>query len=220
MQNSAMILAAYHKLMNFQPAPDSTSRRTSPSVSLRRIIFLCAIAIGLVLPTAANATAQKNELRLWGNALKDGNTMPNAQVFNDWGFKGENISPHLAWSGAPEGTKSFVVTVYDPDAPTGSGFWHWVVINIPANVTELPRGCGSGISALPEGALQTRTDMGKPGYMGAAPPAGLVHHYIFTVYALKIEKLEVTADTSAAMVGFMVHQNALAHASLTVTYGH
>ena len=184
---------------------------------LRSLLCLFAIALSLTLPASA---AEKTELKVWSNDLKDGGTLPNAQVYNDWGFKGENLSPHLAWSGAPEGTKSFVVTVYDPDAPTGSGFWHWVVINIPATATELPRGCGSGKVALPAGALQTRTDMGTPGYMGSAPPAGPVHHYIFTVYALKVEKLDATADTSAAMIGFMVHGAVLGHASLTVTYGH
>src|ERR1700729_482600 len=95
--------------------------------------------------------------RLWSNDLKDGETMPQAQVFNGMGHTGGNVSPHLAWEGAPEGTKSFVVTLYDPDAPTGSGWWHWVVINIPPSSTELPRGSGSGTGELPAGALQTRT---------------------------------------------------------------
>jgi Raf kinase inhibitor-like YbhB/YbcL family protein len=150
--------------------------------------------------------------------LKDGGRLPEAQVLNGMGYSGGNRSPHLAWEGAPEGTKSFVVTLYDPDAPTGSGWWHWVVINIPATVKELPAGCGSEAN-LPAGALQTRTDFGAAGYGGAAPPPGPAHHYIFTVHALKVPRLDLDAQASAAMVGFMVHMNSLAKATLTLTYG-
>ena len=134
------------------------------------------------------------------------------------GYTGGNRSPHLAWEGAPAGTKSFVVTLYDPDAPTGSGWWHWVVINIPASIKELPADAGSG-GHLPAGAVQTRTDFGAPGYGGAAPPAGRTHHYIFTVHALKVERLDLDAQASGALVGFMVFMNGIGKASLTVTYG-
>ena len=157
--------------------------------------------------------------QLTSNDLKDGTRMPEAQVFNSFGYSGGNTSPHLAWSGAPEGTKSFVVTCYDPDAPTGSGWWHWVVINLPASTKELATGSGGATGKLPAGALQTRTDFGVPGYGGAAPPPGPVHHYIFTVHALKVEKLDLDAQVSGAMVGYMVHMNSLGKASLTVTYG-
>lgn len=110
--------------------------------------------------------------RLYSNDLQDGAKMPERQVFNGMGYHGDNLSPHLAWEDAPAGTKSFAITVYDPDAPTGSGWWHWVVANIPANVHELPQGAGSGKPGLPAGAVQTRTDFGKAGYGGAAPPQG------------------------------------------------
>jgi Raf kinase inhibitor-like YbhB/YbcL family protein len=155
--------------------------------------------------------------RLSSNDLKEGQRMPEAQVFNGMGHSGGNRSPHLAWDGAPAGTQSFVVTCYDPDAPTGSGFWHWVVINIPASVKELPPGAGSA-KDLPAGALQTRTDLGKPGYVGAAPPPGPDHHYIFTAHALKVPKLDLDEQASAAMVGFMCNMNGLGKATLTVTY--
>ena len=122
-----------------------------------------------------------------------------------------------AWEGAPEGTKSFVLTAYDPDAPTASGWWHWVVANIPATAKELPADSGSG-KGLPAGALQTRTDFGTPGNGGAAPP-GPAHRDIFTLHALKVERIDVTDQSSAALVGFMTNMNILAKAKLTVTYG-
>ncbi|MBO1324880.1 kinase inhibitor [Acetobacter sp. TBRC 12305] len=152
-------------------------------------------------------------------AFITGDVLPQAQVYNGMGQSGQNLSPALTWKGAPEGTKSFVVTVYDPDAPTGSGWWHWVVVNIPPNVTTLPEGAGSGRGGMPEGALQIRTDFGVPGYGGAAPPPGRVHRYVFTVYALDVPKLEASADSSPALVGFMVHHHQLAAASLTALYG-
>ena len=156
--------------------------------------------------------------QLTSKSLEEGGRMPEANVYNGMGYSGGNQSPELAWEGEPDGTRSFVLTVYDPDAPTGSGFWHWVVVNIPASVHELPAGAGSGKS-LPSGALQTRTDMGTPGYVGAAPPPGPAHRYIFTIHALKVEKLDANPDMSAAMVGFLTHFNSLGKATLTVTYG-
>lgn len=151
-------------------------------------------------------------------AFTDGATLPQAQVYNGMGQTGQNLSPALEWKNAPEGTKSFVVTTYDPDAPTGSGWWHWVVANIPASVTALPEGAGSGKGGLPEGAVQVRTDFGAPGYGGAAPPLGPAHRYIFSVYALDVPKLDIAPDASPAMVGFMVHHHKLASASLTALY--
>lgn len=150
--------------------------------------------------------------------ISDGQTLPQAQVFNGMGLTGGNVSPHLAWSGAPAGTKSFVVTLFDPDAPTGSGWWHWVVFNIPANVTELPRGAGSGLAALPAGAIQGRTDYGQSSFGGAAPPPGPAHRYIFSVHALDIDRLDLDSGASGAMVGFMVHFHSLASATLTTTF--
>ncbi|MBS0969578.1 kinase inhibitor [Chimaeribacter arupi] len=155
---------------------------------------------------------------LRSNDLKDGDKMPQQQVFNGMGYSGENLSPHLAWDGVPEGTKSFAITVYDPDAPTGSGWWHWGVANIPADVRELATGAGSGKGGLPEGAAQTRTDFGKAGYGGAAPPKTETHRYQFTVHALDVDHLEVDENTSGAMLGFNLHHHSLGKASLTVTF--
>jgi Raf kinase inhibitor-like YbhB/YbcL family protein len=157
--------------------------------------------------------------RLTSTAFKEGDVLPQGQVFNGMGHAGANLSPQLQWEGAPEGTQSFVVTLYDPDAPTGSGWWHWVVVDIPASVHELAEGAGSGkAGALPAPAFETRTDFGPPGYGGAAPPPGAPHRYIFTVNALKVASLGVNADVSPAYVGFNVHFNSLGSATLTATY--
>ncbi len=132
-----------------------------------------------------------------------------------YGCTGQNVSPQLSWTGAPADTKSFAVTVFDPDAPTGSGFWHWVVVNIPAAVTSLDAGIGDlKTGQLPKGALATRTDFGPPGYHGPCPPPGDPHRYLFTVYAVGVETLPVTADTSAALVGFQLYFNTLAKAAI------
>jgi Raf kinase inhibitor-like YbhB/YbcL family protein len=157
------------------------------------------------------------KLTLTSSDLKDGSVMPELHVYNGFGRTGNNVSPALKWSAAPEGTKSFAVTVYDPDAPTGSGWWHWIVLNIPPTVTELVQGA-SGDGKLPAGALETRTDYGKPGYGGAAPPKGEKHRYIFTIHALKTDKIDLPADASGAMAGFFIKANTLASTSLTVTY--
>lgn len=156
--------------------------------------------------------------RLFSNDLEDGGKLPQAHVLNGMGFAGGNLSPHLAWEGAPSETKSFVVTLYDPDAPTGSGWWHWVVVDLPAHVRELPTGAGSGKAPLPAPAYHTRTDFGSPGYNGAAPPNGRTHRYVFTVHALSTEKLNVPEDASGAYVGFHIYGASLGRASLTVTF--
>jgi len=143
------------------------------------------------------------------NDITDGGALPDAQVQ----AKG-NSSPHLAWSGAPEATKSFAITCYDPDAPTGSGFWHWTVANIPAGVSEIPAG-----GPLPAGAVEGRTDFGAPGFGGAAPPPGHgPHRYIFTVFAVDTEVLPVTPDNSGAVFGFNLHFHTLAKATITATF--
>jgi Raf kinase inhibitor-like YbhB/YbcL family protein len=152
-------------------------------------------------------------------SFKDGDYLGKAHILSeDYGFgcAGGNQSPQLSWSGAPAGSKSFAVTCYDPDAPTGSGFWHWLVVNIPADTHELALDAGNPKSGkLPKGALMTRTDFGAPGYGGPCPPEGdHPHRYLFTVFAVSDEKLDVTADTSAAVVGFNLHFKTLAKAAI------
>lgn len=147
-----------------------------------------------------------------------GGQFTNRHFANGMGFTGENQSPELHWENAPEGTQSFAITIYDLDAPTGSGFWHWVVFNIPAGVNELVSGAGtSGKNALPEGAIESNTDMGWPGYVGPAPADGAIHRYVITVYALD-KKLDLDVNATPAFVGFNMHFATLAKASLLI-YG-
>ncbi|QGY41959.1 kinase inhibitor [Pseudodesulfovibrio cashew] len=164
--------------------------------------------------------ALAGDFSLSSPTLQDGKSLPGEHILNGFGCSGGNVSPALAWHNAPDGTKSFALTVYDPDAPTGSGWWHWVVFNIPATATGLEAGAGSEDGHLPEGAVQSRTDFGQPGYGGACPPEGHGdHRYVFTIYALDVEKLDLAPDSSAAMVGFFLGGHTLAKASITATYG-
>jgi Raf kinase inhibitor-like YbhB/YbcL family protein len=152
--------------------------------------------------------------------VADGAPLAQPHVSGVMGAGGEDRSPQLSWSGFPAETKSFAVTVYDPDAPTTSGFWHWVVANIPASVTELPSGAGDKDDPnLPEGAVQYRNDAGFAGFIGAAPPSGHgPHRYFFVVHALDVEDLGVPADGSPAFVGFNLFGHTLARATLVATY--
>ena len=153
--------------------------------------------------------------------VADGQQMSDAQVYNSFGMSGENISPHLSWSGFPAETKSFAVTSYDPDAPTGSGFWHWIVIDIPVSVTSLDAGAGIGEGRLPTGAFHVRNDYGTKDFGGAAPPAGdEPHRYVFAVHALDLEKLGIDSDVSPAVAGFNLRYHTIARAVLIPVYGH
>jgi|SRR5271165_4865049 len=179
---------------------------------------IASLALGGALGAAAAGAG--GAFKLESTAAAPNATLASDQVFNGFGCSGKNISPPLTWSGAPQAAKSFALTMFDPDAPTGSGWWHWVVYNIPASVTELAQGAGNSEGPLPAGAVQGRTDFGTTGYGGPCPPAGSKpHRYIFTVYALKTAKLDVPADASAAMVGFMIGANKLGSASFTALYG-
>ena len=177
---------------------------------------LVAAAIAAIMPVA-----QAAGFTLSSPDIKPNATMDKKFEANVFGCSGENKSPVLKWSGAPKAAKSFAVTTYDPDAPTGSGWWHWVVVNIPADVTELPADAGaSGGANLPKGASQVRTDFGAAAWGGACPPQGdKPHRYIFTVYALKTDKLDIPGDATAALAGFMINANQIGKASFTGKYG-
>lgn len=147
--------------------------------------------------------------------------IPERNVFSGFGCTGANQSPALSWTEPPAGTRSLAVTIYDPDAPTGSGWWHWVVFNLPADTRGLPAGAGDPEKpTLPAGAAQSRTDFGTPGYGGPCPPQGdKPHRYVVTVHALKVDNLPLPSDTSGAMVGFNLNAASLAKATLTARYG-
>jgi Raf kinase inhibitor-like YbhB/YbcL family protein len=148
--------------------------------------------------------------------------MGDKQVANVFGMTGQNISPQLSWSGFPAETRSFAVTCYDPDAPTGSGFWHWLAIDIPVSATSLAAGAGAtGDAALPAGAFHVRNDYGTKDFGGAAPPAGdPPHRYVFAVHALDVEKLGIDSDATPAVAGFNLRFHTIARGLLTPVYGH
>ena len=151
--------------------------------------------------------------------VTEGEQMSDKQVANRFGATGENISPQLRWSGFPAETKSFAVTCFDPDAPTGSGFWHWLVFGIPASVTELPASVDG--QDLPDGAFTVRNDYGTKDFGGAAPPpGGPAHRYVFTVHALDTEALDINSDVTPAVAGFNLGFHTLARATIIPVFAH
>jgi Raf kinase inhibitor-like YbhB/YbcL family protein len=169
----------------------------------------------------ASATAFAAGFELTSPDLAKGKAIPETFAFNGFGCTGENVSPALSWKNAPAGTKSFAVTVHDPDAKTGvGGFRHWIVVNLPASAKGIARGASKvGSSTLPEGGEQITTDFGTLGWGGPCPPKGDgPHHYQFTVYALKVDKLELPPNATAGLAGFMANMNSIGKASFTSTY--
>ncbi|AZQ64740.1 YbhB/YbcL family Raf kinase inhibitor-like protein [Flammeovirga pectinis] len=177
-----------------------------------------SIQILAVLITLSTSIFGQNTFTLSSNDLGGEATIN--EEFNGFGCTGENQSPQLSWKNAPEGTKSFAVTMYDPDAPTGSGWWHWVVFDIPSNTNELVAGAGDVAANLaPKGVIQSSTDYGAKGYGGPCPPEGHgLHQYIITVYALKTDKLGLDGNTNPAVVGYYLWNNTLAKASIVTYY--
>jgi Raf kinase inhibitor-like YbhB/YbcL family protein len=155
---------------------------------------------------------------LESSSFADGQALANAQVSGIMGAGGEDVSPQLSWSGFPDETRSFAVTVYDPDAPTASGFWHWAVADLPVSVHELPAGAGDG-SDLPGSAVTLVNDAGARRYIGAAPPAGHgPHRYYVAVHAVDVDKLDLPEEASPAFLGFSLFQHAIARAVIHATY--
>lgn len=181
---------------------------------MRGVVLAAALCLPVITASAAGFTVSAPDFH-------NGSTIPMAHVFNQGGCTGGNQSPALSWSGEPAGTQSFAITMFDPDAPTGSGWWHWTVFNIPASVRSLSENVGAPDSTqLPPGAGQGRNDYGFSGYGGPCPPVGnRPHRYVITVYALKMAKLPLDAQSSGALVGFMLHANALATAQTMGRYG-
>lgn len=170
-----------------------------------------------IIAAAASGSAVAGDFRLTSPDIAEGHRLPNAQVYNGFGYSGGNRSPALAWVGVPAATKSFAVTVFDPDAPTGHGWWHWVVYDIPGNVAGLAAGVTS--ATLPAGAAEGVTDFKATGYGGAAPPPGKPHRYIFTVYALDVDRLDVPAHADGPTVTRAAARHQLAQASITALFG-
>lgn len=180
---------------------------------MKHLITTVALVASLVTPAFADEA-----FTVTSPDIAEGQQLDNTFVLNGFGCEGDSISPALEWSNAPEGTKSFVVTAYDPDAPTGSGWWHWVAFDIPSDVNSLAQGAGSEGGEMPAGTIQSRTDFGSTGFGGACPPPGEVHRYEFTVHALGVESLGLDENASAALVGFMTGANSLGEAEITAVY--
>lgn len=174
---------------------------------LKTLTITCALSTSIM-----SAYADGHKFTLSSSDIAEGQQLAQDFVFKGFGCEGSNVSPSLSWANAPEGTESFAITVYDPDAPTGSGWWHWFAFNIPVDVNELPSDSGT-----PEGAIALKNDYGTSGFGGACPPPGEVHRYQFTVHALST-KLELNDSVSNALAGFMVNANSIASASITAVY--
>lgn len=184
---------------------------------MKRIALCAAVCAAAAFSLHARAAG----FTLTSPDVQAGHSIARTYVYRGSGCTGQNVSPALHWSGAPAGTKSFVVTVYDPDAPTGAGWWHWVVADIPAGVHGLPRGAGDpGGKGLPAQAIQLRNDYGGHGYGGPCPPRGAPpHHYQFRVFALDVARLPVNGKTPPDQLGYLIHMHTLGVAELVARYG-
>jgi hypothetical protein len=184
-------------------------------LSRKWILVIALLAFGV------NGAWAGEKIQVGSRDIRNGHTIAGKFVFSRFGCSGQNISPEIHWSHLPPGTKSLALTVYDPDAPTGSGWWHWVVYNLPPSVRALPEGAGNrGGKGLPPGSRQAVTDFGYAGYGGPCPPPGdAPHHYLFTVYALKTSRLNLPPHPSPALVGYYIHMNMIGEGRFVGRYG-
>ena len=180
---------------------------------MQKSIFITLLALMFSL-----SLFSQNSFTLTSGTL--GGNSTSLEEFNGFGCTGQNTSPQLSWSNAPEGTKSFAITMYDPDAPTGSGWWHWVVFDIPNDVNNLIKNAGNIEKGLmPEDAIQSITNYGVPGYGGPCPPENHgIHQYVITVHALKVDKLGLDENTNPAIVGYYIWNNTIEKTSIVSYY--
>jgi Raf kinase inhibitor-like YbhB/YbcL family protein len=185
---------------------------------LTKTISIAALALVAASCASMGPTgAQAEALTLTSPDIAEGQPLDNAQVYAGFGCEGGNVSPELAWSDAPAGTRSFALTAYDPDAPTGSGWWHWSVVNIPASARSIPA-AASRTEDIPDGAVELENDFGAIGFGGACPPPGEMHRYEFTIHALSTPELELPDGASNALAGFMINANTIESARITAVY--
>ncbi|MFT7684110.1 MAG: Raf kinase inhibitor-like YbhB/YbcL family protein [Moritella dasanensis] len=173
-----------------------------------------------VLSLSVSASVFAGSFTLSSEDIAQGQYMSKTQEFNGFGCSGGDVSPQLAWVNAPKGTKSFAITAYDPDAPTGSGWWHWQIVNIPMTVMEIPAGAGdTKTNRAPVGSTQIQNDYGSRGFGGVCPPEGHgIHHYRFTIHALSVERLELPEDASGALAGYMINGNTIESSTIEALY--
>ncbi|WP_322044864.1 YbhB/YbcL family Raf kinase inhibitor-like protein [Paraburkholderia sp. J67] len=181
---------------------------------MKKLKLCCTLCAALIATGSARASGFAIE-----SVELTGGSFDNAQVSNGFGCHGQNLSPAIRWTGAPKGTQSYLLTMFDADAPTGSGFWHWVVTDIPASVSGVGQGAGNDASELPAGAVLMKNDTGHAAYLGPCPPQGETHRYVISLTALKVARLPVDHDATPAVVGFTAHYQALAKATTTVRFG-
>jgi Raf kinase inhibitor-like YbhB/YbcL family protein len=184
-----------------------------------RSIILSVLALSLSLGMVRDIEASPKSLKVSSASFSDGGTLTTKQVFNGFGCEGENLSPQVSWSGVAKEAKSLALTLYDPDAPTGSGWWHWTLVNLPTSLTSLTEGASTA-GNLPSGSIQGRTDYGTAQFGGACPPVGdKPHRYVLTVYALDVEKIDVSSESSGALVGYYLNAHAVQRGVITGMYG-
>lgn len=186
---------------------------------MRLIMINHITGTGILLLAFASHTLA-GSLSLSSQDMSQGKFLNKAQEFNGFGCSGDDLSPQLSWSGAPSNTKSFAITAYDPDAPTGSGWWHWQLVNIPKHVTKLAAGAGAvNTSSIPPGSQHISNDYGVKGFGGACPPKGHgIHHYQFTIHALSVENITLPDNASSALAGYMINANTIESFTLEVLY--